>query len=30
VIEEIVMVPAIQRDMSEDLRVASAMGGPRS
>jgi len=24
------MVPVIQRDMSEDLRVASAMGGPRS
>ena len=28
VIEEIVMVPTIQRDMSEDIRVASAMGGP--
>ena len=30
VIEEIVMVPTIQRDMSEDLRVASSMGGPRA
>jgi len=28
VIEEIVMVPTVQRDMSEDLRVAAAMGGP--
>jgi NADP-dependent 3-hydroxy acid dehydrogenase YdfG len=26
VIEEIVMVPTVQRDMSEDLRVASGMG----
>jgi NADP-dependent 3-hydroxy acid dehydrogenase YdfG len=30
VIEELVMVPTIQRDMSEDIRVASAMGGPAS
>jgi len=30
VIEEIVMVPTIQRDMSEDIRVASVMGGPAS
>jgi NAD(P)-dependent dehydrogenase (short-subunit alcohol dehydrogenase family) len=28
VIEEIVMVPTIQRDVSQDLRVAAAMGGP--
>jgi NADP-dependent 3-hydroxy acid dehydrogenase YdfG len=28
VIEEIVMVPTVQRDVSEDIRVASAMGGP--
>jgi NADP-dependent 3-hydroxy acid dehydrogenase YdfG len=28
VIEELVMVPTIQRDMSEDIRVAAAMGGP--
>jgi hypothetical protein len=28
VIEEIVMVPTIQRDMSEDIRVASMMGAP--
>jgi hypothetical protein len=28
VIEEIVMVPTMQRDMSEDLRVAARMGGP--
>jgi len=26
VIEEIVMVPTIQRDVSEDIRVASSMG----
>ena len=28
VIEEIVMVPTVQRDMSEDIRVARALGGP--
>jgi NAD(P)-dependent dehydrogenase (short-subunit alcohol dehydrogenase family) len=28
VIEEIVMVPTVQRDMSQDIRVAAAMGGP--
>ena len=28
VIEEIVMVPTVPRDMSEDIRVASAIGGP--
>jgi NADP-dependent 3-hydroxy acid dehydrogenase YdfG len=28
VIEEIVMVPTIQRDVSEDVRVASMMGAP--
>ena len=28
VIEEIVMVPTVQRDVSEDIRVASAMGAP--
>ncbi|PWU19128.1 MAG: 3-oxoacyl-ACP reductase, partial [Candidatus Rokuibacteriota bacterium] len=28
VIEEIVMVPTIQRDLSEDIRVAAAIGGP--
>jgi len=28
VIEEIVMVPTVQRDMSEDIRVASAIGAP--
>ncbi len=28
VIEEIVMVPTVQRDMSEDIRVAGAIGGP--
>ena len=28
VIEEIVLVPTVQRDVSEDVRVASAMGGP--
>jgi NADP-dependent 3-hydroxy acid dehydrogenase YdfG len=28
VIEEIVMVPTAQRDISQDLRVAAAMGGP--
>jgi NAD(P)-dependent dehydrogenase (short-subunit alcohol dehydrogenase family) len=27
-IEELVMVPTVQRDVSEDIRVASAMGGP--
>lgn len=26
VIEEIVMVPTVQRDVSEDIRVAAAMG----
>jgi len=30
VVEEIVMVPTIQRDMSEDLRVAASMGAPAS
>ena len=30
VIEEIVMVPTVPRDMSEDIRVASAIGGPRT
>lgn len=29
VIEEIVMVPTIQRDTSEDIRVARSMGGPQ-
>jgi NADP-dependent 3-hydroxy acid dehydrogenase YdfG len=28
VVEEIVMVPTVQRDVSEDIRVASAIGGP--
>jgi len=28
VVEEIVMVPTIQRDVSEDIRAAAAMGGP--
>jgi len=28
VIEEIVMVPTIQRDLGEDIRVAAAIGGP--
>jgi hypothetical protein len=27
VIEEIVMVPTVQRDVSEDIRVAARMGG---
>jgi hypothetical protein len=27
-IEEIAMVPTVQRDVSEQIRVASAMGGP--
>ncbi len=30
VIEEIVMVPTVQRDLSEDIRVASGMGGPEA
>lgn len=30
VIEEIVMVPTVQRDMSEDLRVAASMGRPEA
>jgi len=28
VIEEIVMVPTVQRDVSEDMRAAAAIGGP--
>jgi hypothetical protein len=30
VVEEIVMVPTFQRDVTEDLRVAAATGGPGS